>query len=261
MMHRRNFLEKTGAGLAATFVSPPLLSSADGEVQAIPPPSGVKPGQPVDFAALRNDFPALKTWTYLDTAFIGLLSRQVKAAHERHLDERFRFDSVPNDSSILGVWMNRAERVRQKVATFIGASPDEIAFTLCTGCGSNIALNGIDWRPGDNAVVDDLEYPTDLHILNALRKKGVELRIVRNRDGRRNARTVRRACRQADARLRGVSCQPRKWSAARSQEAGRYHSRQQWVPRRRCGPVCRRHQDRRPLRRTSTSCQESLTSG
>jgi len=183
MMHRRNFLERTGAGLAATLVSRPLLSSPDGEPKAVPLPSGVEPGKPVDFAALRQDFPPLKTWTYLDTAFIGLLSRQVKAAHERHLDERFRFDSLPNDSSILGVWMKRAERIRQKVAAFIGASSDEIAFTLCTGCGSNIALNGIDWQPGDNAVVDDLEYSTDMHILNALRQKGVEIRIVRNRDG------------------------------------------------------------------------------
>ncbi len=182
-MHRRSFFKRTGTGLAATLVSRPLLPSPDGEAQTIPPPSGVKPGQPVDFAALRNDFPPLKTWTYLDTAFIGLLSRQVKAAHERHLNERFRFDSVPNNSSILGVWMKRAERIRQKVATFIGASSDEVAFTLSTGCGSNIALNGIDWRPGDNAVVDDLEYETDMHILNALRRKGVEIRIVRNRDG------------------------------------------------------------------------------
>ena len=183
MMHRRSFFEKTGAALAATLVSRPALSSPDGEVQENPLPSGVKPGRPVDFAALRNDFPPLKTWTYLDTAFIGLLSRQVKAAHERHLDERFRFDSVPSNSSILGVWMKRAERIRKKVATFIGASPDEIAFTLSTGCGSNIALNGIDWRPGDNAIVDDLEYETDLHILNGLRKKGVEIRIVRNKNG------------------------------------------------------------------------------
>ena len=121
-MHRRSFLEKTGTGFAATLVSRPLLSSPDGEAQAVPPPSGVKPGQPIDFAALRNDFPALKTWTYLDAAFIGPLSRQVKAAHERHLDERFRFDSVPNNSSILGVWRNRAEGTRRKVATFIGAS-------------------------------------------------------------------------------------------------------------------------------------------
>lgn len=182
-MHRRSFLGRTSAGLAATLVSRPLLSSPVGDHSAVPQPGGGKPGRPVDFTALRSDFPPLKTWTYLDTAFIGLLSHQVKAAHERHLDERFRFDSVPENSSILNVWMDRAERIRRKVAAFIGAKPDEIAFTLCTGSGSNIALNGIDWRPGDNVVVDDLEYPTDLHILNAIRRKGVDMRIVRNRDG------------------------------------------------------------------------------
>jgi selenocysteine lyase/cysteine desulfurase len=73
--------------------------------------------------------------------------------------------------------------VRKKLASFLGAKESEIAFTYCTGCGSNIALNGIDWQKGDNAVIDDLEYPTDFHILNVLRKKGVEIRIARQENG------------------------------------------------------------------------------
>jgi len=80
------------------------------------------PPAPVDFAALREDFPPLEMWTYLDTAFIGLMARQVRAAHEKHLDERFRLD-IPNDSSILGIWRARAELVRKKLAAFVGAHP------------------------------------------------------------------------------------------------------------------------------------------
>ncbi|MFH1942307.1 MAG: aminotransferase class V-fold PLP-dependent enzyme, partial [bacterium] len=79
--------------------------------------------------------------------------------------------------------MSKMEEVRKKLAFFLGANPDEVAFTLCTGCGSNIALNGIDWQRGDNTVIDDLEYPTDFHILNTLKKRGVEIRIARNTNG------------------------------------------------------------------------------
>ena len=79
--------------------------------------------------------------------------------------------------------MGKMEVVRTKLASFLNAKDKEIAFTMCTGCGSNIAVNGIDWKKGDNAVTDDLEYPTDLHVLHALRKKGVEIRIARNEKG------------------------------------------------------------------------------
>ena len=93
-MHRRSFIGKTGAGLAAALMTRPLLSSPkQGTDQEGAPPGGVNSIRPVDFTALRKDFPPLANWTYLDTAFIRLLSRQVKAAHERHLDERYRFDS------------------------------------------------------------------------------------------------------------------------------------------------------------------------
>ena len=48
----------------------------------------------------------------------------------------------------------------------------------------NIALNGIGWKKGDNAVIDDLDYPTDFHVLSSLKKKKrIEVRIVRNKNG------------------------------------------------------------------------------
>ena len=137
--------------------------------------------EPFDFETIREDFPPLaRLRAYLNTAFTGLMSRQVKAAHEAFLEERFQFDPMPLGRTILDVWIERTEQVRAKLATFLGASDREIAFTLCTGCGSNIALNGIDWQRGDNVVTDDLEYPTDLHVLNALKKQGVEVRIARS---------------------------------------------------------------------------------
>ena len=137
-----------------------------------------------NFETIRLDFPPLKKLrAYMDTAFVGLMSKQVKAAHENFLEERFQFGPFPMDKTILGVWMDKTEEVRKKLAMFLGARESEIAFTYCTGCGSNIALNGIDWKKGDNAVIDDLEYPTDFHILNVLRKKGVEIRIARHENG------------------------------------------------------------------------------
>ncbi|UCE42878.1 MAG: aminotransferase class V-fold PLP-dependent enzyme, partial [Candidatus Aminicenantes bacterium] len=141
-------------------------------------------GKSPGFETIRLDFPPLhKLRAYMDTAFVGLMPKQVKAAHEDFLEERLQFGPFPLEKTILGVWLDKTEEVRKKLALFLGAKESEIAFTYCTGCGSNIALNGIDWKKGDNAVIDDLEYPTDFHILNVLRKKGVEIRIARHENG------------------------------------------------------------------------------
>jgi len=178
-MKRREFFGKTGSGITGIFASRFGLSAFKGAKT-----SDMKISEePPDLKTIRKDFPPLRKLTYLDTAFVGLMSRQVKAAHESFLEERFRFGPFPSDKSILGIWMDKMEDVRSKLASFLGSKSSEIAFNLCTGCGSNIALNGINWRKGDNVVIDDLEYPTDFHILNSLKKKGVEIRIARNENG------------------------------------------------------------------------------
>jgi len=141
-------------------------------------------GKVPDFVAIRQDFPAIKNLSaYLDTAYVGLMPRSVLAAHEAFLQERIQFGPFATDSTILRTWLQKLEKVRGKLACFLGAQEKEIAFAYCTACGANIALNGIDWHAGDNAVVDDLEYPTDVHILNALKKRGVDVRIAKSENG------------------------------------------------------------------------------
>ncbi len=181
-MNRRELFRKTAGGITGVVASHLALSSCTNEK----PEKEVETpmGSATDFETLRRDFPPLMKYNaYLDTAFVGLISKQIKAAHEAFLDERLQFGPIPPDKSILGVWMDKTEMVRTKLASFLGAKDKEVAFTYCTGCGSNIALNGIDWREGDNAVIDDLEYSTDFHILNSLRKQGVEMRIARSEKG------------------------------------------------------------------------------
>jgi selenocysteine lyase/cysteine desulfurase len=187
-MKRREFIGKAGCTLAGMMaVDQSRVTSEGGELELSTESTGLSKAItviPLDFESVRKDFPPLqKMKAYLDTAFVGLMPRQIKDAHETFLEERLEFRNVPKDRSILGVWMGKMEKVRVKLAAFLGALPDEIAFTYCTGCGSNIAVNGIDWRSGDNAIIDDLQYPTDFHVLNALKKKGVEIRIARNENG------------------------------------------------------------------------------
>src|SRR5687767_3735149 len=73
-------------------------------------------------------------------------------------------------------------RAKQRVATLLHTTPDRIAFLAHASEGLNQAVAAIDWRPGDNAVVADLEFPSLVFPLSRLRGSGVETRLVRARD-------------------------------------------------------------------------------
>ncbi len=135
----------------------------------------------MDIQAIRGDFPALKEWVYLDNSFVGLIPRQVKEGYEDWVNLWYRFNPADN-KTILTNWLEKTQGVRGMVADFIGASPDEIAFTTCTGSGLNIVINGTEWERGDNAVFPEWEHnPLDTH---TLRRLGVEPRPVKVEDGR-----------------------------------------------------------------------------
>jgi len=134
----------------------------------------------LDIESIRRDFPALEEWTYLDNAFVGLYPRQVRAGYEEFLDRWMNF-SAEGTKTILTEWLEKAEKVREMVADFIGASPQEIAFTTCTGSGLNIVVNGTKWEKGDNVVFPENEHnPLDTA---TLRRHGVETRAVEVREG------------------------------------------------------------------------------
>jgi selenocysteine lyase/cysteine desulfurase len=134
----------------------------------------------VDFSRVRNDFPALAEWTYLDNAFVGLMPRQVREGYDEYLDLWYRF-RPPGDSTILQEWVAKASLVRGMVARFIHVEPGELAYTMCTGSGLNIVVNGTAWRRGDNAVFPEWEHnPLDTY---TTRRHGVEPRVWRPRRG------------------------------------------------------------------------------
>lgn len=54
------------------------------------------------------------------------------------------------------------EAVRTKLATFINASPDEVALTSNTTEGLNFVINGLDLKDGDEILISNFEHPGHL---------------------------------------------------------------------------------------------------
>ena len=73
-------------------------------------------------------------------------------------------------------------QAKTRVAALLGVQPERVAFLAHASEGLSQAVAAVDWRPGDNAVVADVEFPSLLYPVSRLRAAGVEARVVRARD-------------------------------------------------------------------------------
>lgn len=127
--------------------------------------------------AFREDFPALKQWTYMDVAARGVLSRTVRAALDAQIDDRMMNGGDKDRMFAL------IERARGRFAQLINAEADEVTFTKNISEGLNMVATGIPWKAGDNVVVcPELEHPNNVYAWLNLQRLGVEVRVVKPRD-------------------------------------------------------------------------------
>jgi len=116
---------------------------------------------------------------YLDHYAASPVLPQVIEAMLPYYSERFG-----NPSSLHG-WGDAArkaiEESRQKVASLIGASPEEIIFTSGGTEANNTAVKGIAWaakKKGNHVVVSAVEHFSVLHAARTLEKWGLEVTEV-----------------------------------------------------------------------------------
>jgi selenocysteine lyase/cysteine desulfurase len=69
-------------------------------------------------------------------------------------------------------------RARERAAALLGVATDEVAFLPSTSDGVNMVAQTIDFKPGDNVVVETIEFPSDVYPWLLQRDKGVEVRFV-----------------------------------------------------------------------------------
>ena len=130
-------------------------------------------------ADVRGDFPIMANGrTFLNSAYITPIPNSVVAATKAFAEAKA---SRPLEVREL---MGATERVRQQFAELINATPDEVGLLFSTAEGENVVASGLDLKPGDNVVIDDLHYDSEFVLYRRLEKTlGIELRIARNRGG------------------------------------------------------------------------------
>ena len=122
-----------------------------------------------DWESVRQQFPVLADWVYLNAAAFGPVPCCALEAAERHARRR-------NERACLDFidWFDDADRVREQAASMLGAAAADIAFVPNTATALGWLVQGIDWRPGDRVVVLEQEFPNNTYFGHALVRRGAE---------------------------------------------------------------------------------------
>jgi selenocysteine lyase/cysteine desulfurase len=124
---------------------------------------------PEEWGVVREQFPAVQSWTFLNTATFGQLPRVAVEAtmrHYAHRDDLACWDFLD--------WYDDADQTRKRIAELIHCLPEDVAFISNAASALGLLLGGIDWRPGDRVVTLQEEFPNNLYNPALVAGRGVE---------------------------------------------------------------------------------------
>lgn len=123
---------------------------------------------------MHNEFDLDPSLIYVNHAAVAPWPQRTVRAVQQFAEENGRLGSRHYTQ-----WLAKEQQLKQALAELIHAeSADEIALLKNTSEGLSIIAQGIDWQPHDNIVISNQEFPSNFIVWDALRARGVELRIA-----------------------------------------------------------------------------------
>lgn len=121
---------------------------------------------------LTEEFPLDEKIIYLNHAAVAPWPRRTVEAVEH-----FAHDNMIHGSLGYPHWLKTEQKLRDQLCTLINApSSDDIALVKNTSEALSFVAYGLDWKPGDNIVTSNQEFPSNRVVWESLADKGVELR-------------------------------------------------------------------------------------
>jgi len=94
------------------------------------------------------------------------------------------------------------EATRRSVAVLAHTHKDNVSFVGDASTAWNLIAQGLEWRDGDNVVINDMEHPAVVMPWLKMSRRGLQVRVVRRTpDWEIDPEDIRRAC---DSRTRAV---------------------------------------------------------
>ncbi|QIK37402.1 aminotransferase class V-fold PLP-dependent enzyme [Caldichromatium japonicum] len=110
---------------------------------------------------------------HLNHAAVGPWPRRTVEAVKRFAEENARSGSLRYAD-----WLAVEQRLRERLASLIGAAATDIALIKNTSEGLSLIAQGLDWQPGDSIVGIAQEFPSNRIVWQALAERGVSWRAL-----------------------------------------------------------------------------------
>ncbi|MCX7798258.1 MAG: aminotransferase class V-fold PLP-dependent enzyme [Melioribacter sp.] len=127
----------------------------------------------------RQLFPHLKTnQIYFNHASIGPWNELALKRLEEYSKQRSG-EEIENYEYFLK-WSASA---KVKLASLLKTTPERLAWIDNVSNGLNILAQGLKWKTGDRIILNDLEFPSNVYPFLNLKKHGVEIDFIKNKNG------------------------------------------------------------------------------
>jgi cysteine desulfurase / selenocysteine lyase len=120
---------------------------------------------------VRDEFPIFKKLSYMNSAAHGPTLKRVHDATEDWWGHRMSEEKVDSPDAL------------GEAAKMLHCESSELCYVNRVTQGLNMVSSMMPLERGDNVVVTDLGYPSNVFVWFPYREKGVEIRRIRHRDG------------------------------------------------------------------------------
>ena len=177
---RREFLGNTlGATAAVALASLKddwLVRVARADVEARGKSAGANAANESYWTHIQQAFDLDRSIINLNNGGCAPAPRFVLDAQRRHIE----FTNIAPVRTLWSMMDPQCEQVRSKLAHAFGCSPDEMAITRNASESLQIALNGIDMKPGDEFLTTLQDYPRMITTLKQRKlREGIEFRQIK----------------------------------------------------------------------------------
>ncbi len=134
----------------------------------------------MEVSEIRELFPYLnESKIYFNHASIAPLPLNVSKIIERYVKERSE-ESINNYKQFLLT----ETRAKKKLAQLLNATSSHITWSTNVGTAMSMLVQGLDWHEGDEIILNDIEFPSNVYPFLNLQNKGVEVKFLKTEKGR-----------------------------------------------------------------------------
>lgn len=135
--------------------------------------------KPDESENIRKSFPILPDYAFFNVASMAPLPLKSRDAMIEAVND-FCASAYLN----MEIWDKTISETRSLAAKITGSSEKEIAFVRNTSDGVSLVASGYPFKEGDEVIINDLEFPSNVYPWLNLERKGVKVIVVKNEGGR-----------------------------------------------------------------------------